>query len=629
MVLGCSEGVALSKLLNELKKRNVFRVAVAYVVIGWLLMQVADTLVPVLQLSEETSRYIFLGLLIGFIPTLLFSWAYELTPEGLKREKDVERDKSITHHTAKKLDIITLLAVFLLLIMIVWQQMNPTVIETSAPAKLIEQVDNTPTDAPTQKENRLADASIAVLPFADLSAAGDQEYFSDGIAEEILNVLVKIKELNVSSRTSSFQFKGREDLGIPEIAKKLKVRHVLEGSVRKAGDTIRVTAQLIEAETDKHLWSETYDRPLTAENIFDIQDEISKSIVAALKNHLGIAITEKVAVKASTDNLTAYELFLKARPLFQGRFRLDQADELLSQALEQDPNFVQALEIKAALQSLMVEYGYSQAEKGDVSMATKRLVEQALSIEPNSALAIAVSAKLLMNTYQDQMIQVDMERLEKDFDFALEIDPRNASALNWRGLHYNYLGFLDKALQDFQTCVKYEPLYTPCRENVTDTLSELGRYQESLDSFLTGLNNSSQKPHLLPLYTMAKLQEELTFKTATNSFNLLYGWHRHDELYQAYLNLDQDHSELAKDIKRFAKDHTGIDAYMIDSILMTLGRSDLLKTPFFYWGEGAQKYRQTEHFKNYIKQSGILAHWQNKGFPPQCRPVGQEDFECQ
>ncbi|WP_251358677.1 hypothetical protein [Kangiella sp. TOML190] len=613
----------MSRFFDELKKRNVFRVAVAYIVIGWLLMQVADTLVPVLQLSEETSRYIFLALLIGFIPTLLFSWAYELTPEGLKREKDVERDKSITHHTAKKLDLITLFAVFLLLVMIVWQQMSPVTDQVTQPNKLVKQT----TDTTTEDTSPLADASIAVLPFADLSAEGNQGYFSDGIAEEILNVLVKIKELNVSSRTSSFQFKGR-DIGIPEIAKQLKVKHVLEGSVRKAGDTIRVTAQLIEAQTDKHLWSETYDRPLTAKNIFAIQDDISKAIVAALKDHLGISITEKVAVKASTDNLTAYDLYLKARPLFQSRFRLDEADQWLIQALEQDPNFVPALETRAALQSLMVEYGYSQSEKNDVMLATEKLVNRALSIEPNSALAIAVSAKSRMNSYQQYNIPVDMNQLEKDYNFALELDPRNASALNWRGLHYNYLGFLDKSLQDFQTCVKYEPLYVPCRENVTDTLSELGRYEESMDSFIAGLNNSSQKIQYVPLYMLAKLKKEVAFKTATNNFNLLFGWHRHDELYEAYQNLDQDHSELARDIKRFAKNHQGIDALMIDSIIIALGSSDLIENPFFYWGEGAKKYRQSQHFKSYIKKSGILAYWQDKGFPPQCKPVGQDDFEC-
>ncbi|NVJ65802.1 MAG: hypothetical protein HWE16_04885 [Gammaproteobacteria bacterium] len=617
----------MSKFIDELKKRNVFRVAIAYVVIGWLLMQVADTLVPVLQLSEETSRYIFLALLIGFIPTLLFSWAYELTPEGLKREKDVDRNKSITHQTAKKLDLITLFAVFLLLLMIIWQRISPPAVEPLSVSSADQQVSAVPAETAKQEIAALTDASIAVLPFADLSSTGDQEYFSDGIAEEILNVLVKIKELNVSSRTSSFQFKGR-DIGIPEIAEKLKVKHVLEGSVRKAGDTIRVTAQLIEAETDKHLWSETYDRPLTAENIFAIQDEISKSIVAALKDHLGISIIEQVAVKASTDNLSAYELFLKARPLFQGRFRLNEADEFLSQALEQDPNFVQALEIKAALQSLMVEYGYSKAERGEVKQKSSQYIEKVLSINPDSSLALAVRGKILMNSYQEGLETVDMTQLENDFNAALAINPKNASALNWRGLHYNTLGFLDLALKDFQTCAEYEPLYVPCKENITAVLSELGFYKESVEVYLEALNNSSHKVIFGPLNALARTDEELAFKSITNNFRLLYGWHRHDELYEAFKSSNKDHSELANDIRQFVENSENHDQGMIDYILLSLGQPAPFDKVLFYWGEGGSKVRQSDAFKAHIKNSGIFAHWQNKGFPPQCRPVGQDDFEC-
>lgn len=613
----------MSNLLDELKKRNVFRVAVAYLVIGWLLLQIADILVPVLQLPEETSRYVFLGLLICFIPTLLFSWAFELTPEGLKREKDVDRAKSITHQTAKKLDLITLFAVVSLLVVILWQNNNRATHKSVEPnAELVKEQ-----SANNSEANKKIDASIAVLPFADLSAKGDQEYFSDGIAEEILNVLVKINTLEVSSRTSSFQFKGR-DIGIPEIAKKLKVRHVLEGSVRKAGDTIRVTAQLIEAETDKHLWSETYDRPLTAENIFAIQDEISKAIVVALTGHLGFEVEQEVKVTASTDNLTAYELFLKARPLFQSRYQLNQADDLLVQALEQDSDFVKALEMRAALQSLMVEYGYSQAEWGDTKFKTQQLVDKALSLDPDSALALAVRGKIQMNTYQDHVTPVDMIALEEDFNLALEIDPRNASALNWRGLHYNYLGFLDKALQDFEACVKYEPFYVPCRENITDTLSDLGRYEESMESYRTGLNNSSQKTHYAPLKMLAELQEEIAFKSTTNNYQFLYGWHRHGELYDAYQTLDQNHTELAKDIKRFAKDKENLDAVMIDSVLIALGEYDLLGRPFLYWGAAGKKYRQSKQFKDYIMRSGIFNYWLQNGFPPQCQPAGESGFVC-
>ncbi|MCH7538636.1 MAG: hypothetical protein IID57_12355 [Proteobacteria bacterium] len=197
---------------------------------------------------------------------------------------------------------------------------------------------------------------MAVLPFADLSPDGDQEYFSDGIAEEILNVLVGVDGLDMVSRTSSFQFKGR-DLGIRDIAATLGVRHIVEGSVRKSGGTIRVTAQLNDADADTHLWSETYDRPLDAENLFQIQDDIANSIVSALRETLGLMELEEITVMATTKNLSAYEQYLRARPLYQNRVDLGLVIELLQQAVAQDLSFAKAWEMLAATTNLLGDYG--------------------------------------------------------------------------------------------------------------------------------------------------------------------------------------------------------------------------------------------------------------------------------
>ena len=190
-------------------------------------------------------------------------------------------------------------------------------------------------------EAPINDLSIAVLPFADLSPGGDQEYFSDGIAEEILNVLVRIEDLKVASRTTSWGFKGQEALGIPFMAEKMNVRHVLEGSVRKSGDTVRITAQLIDADTDQHLWSETYDRTLTAESVFEVQDDIAKAIV----EQLGIIMdTDAIAPShaADTKDINAYELYLEASQLFAERRSLPRAIDLFEQAVATDPSFARA-----------------------------------------------------------------------------------------------------------------------------------------------------------------------------------------------------------------------------------------------------------------------------------------------
>ncbi len=289
----------MSNIFSELKRRNVFRVAGVYAVVGWVLAQISTTLEEALGLPAWFDALIVALLLLGLPVAIVFAWAFEMTPNGVVRTESVPEGESITADTGHKLDYAIVAGLILLIAMVVWQKTgSDAVVADSAPVDAVAQVADTKADA----------ASIAVLPFADLSPQGDQEYFSDGISEEILNVLVAVDGLEVTSRTSSFQFKGGE-LGIPAIAKLLNVRHVVEGSVRKSGETIRVTAQLIDAANDKHLWSQTYDRPLSVENIFSIQDEIAKAIVGALSQTLGVGSLEPVRVSATTSNLSAYELY--------------------------------------------------------------------------------------------------------------------------------------------------------------------------------------------------------------------------------------------------------------------------------------------------------------------------------
>jgi TolB-like protein len=260
-------------LFGELKRRNVFRVAIAYSVVAWLVAQVAELAMESFGSPDWVMKTLLLLLAIGLPIAIVFAWAFEMTPEGVKREKDVDRTTSITHQTGRKINTIIISVLVIALGFSVVTHRWAGGDGTESPA----------VDAPTQT-TASSDQSIAVLPFVNMSNDADNEYFSDGISEELLNVLVRVEGLRVASRTSSFAFKGK-DTSIPNIAESLGVEHVLEGSVRKAGNTVRVTAQLIDARTDTHLWSETYDRKL--EDIFAIQDEISGHIVEALKIALG------------------------------------------------------------------------------------------------------------------------------------------------------------------------------------------------------------------------------------------------------------------------------------------------------------------------------------------------------
>ncbi len=333
----------MGNLFDELKRRNVVRVGLAYIVVGWLVLQVGDVLFDMFETPAWVGKTMAGLILLGFPFACLFAWAFELTPEGIKTTADVDSSESITHSTGRKLDIIiaAAFAVALLIAFGLWQQARePGQAEsvTNSAAQPVAASSPLPGDAAVE------DASIAVLPFADLSPESDQEYFSDGISEEILNVLVRIENLDVASRTSSFGFKGQKELGIPVIAQKLKVRHVLEGSVRKAGDTVRITAQLIDAQTDTHLWSQTYDRQLTTENIFHVQDEIAAAIVEQLGPLIGEVIAAPAPRETATSNLDAYSAYLKAQGLFHRRssLNLEEIVQLYERATELDPDFAEA-----------------------------------------------------------------------------------------------------------------------------------------------------------------------------------------------------------------------------------------------------------------------------------------------
>jgi TolB-like protein/Tfp pilus assembly protein PilF len=612
-------------LFNELKRRNVIRVAIAYLVIGWLLAQVSATLEEALHMPEWFDTMVVSLLLIGFPIALFFSWAFELTPEGVKREKDILRDESITSMTAKKLDYVTIAAIIILIGFLSWQQFN---LNTNSPNTQSDETSNSSlTFAKETMMNGVLKNSIAVLPFADLSQAGDQEYFSDGISEEILNVLVGVDALKVTSRTSAFQFKG-SNKGIPAIAKELKVRHVLEGSVRKSGETLRITAQLIDAQNDKHLWSETYDRPLTTENIFAIQDEISNAIVKALSSELGLIDVESIEVKAVTDNLSAYELYLKTTPLFLARTDLDQADQFLIQALELDPMFAKAWEMRAALQSLMIEYQYSDMSLDESDRRTQEFASKAIKIEPRSALAKAILAKIRIDSTIGLRTAYNIAQTMKLFNEAVENDPNTTSTYNWRGLAYQKVGHLDKSIHDFEKCVELEPLYMPCQVNLLFAVQQTGDTKKTMKLLRQGLNKDHIILDYLDLPWLARYKLEFLFKQIANQEGSLDGWRRVDELYQAYLHPNKDHSLLIRDLLEFIKNKTNQTEIQHGTLLIPIGAHDMTVDPTSLWGSSYQEYRKTATFKSFIIRVGIHEYWLEKGFPPQCRALGESDFEC-
>jgi len=363
---------------NELKRRNVFRVGIAYGVAAWLLIQVADTVFPRIGLSESAVTLVIALLGIGFIPALIFAWAFELTPGGVKRESRVDKSQSITAQTGRKLDRAIIVILALALGYFAWDKY------AGAPG---EAASETAAEQPLDK-------SIAVLPFVNMSSDQENEYFSDGLSEELLNLLAKVDGLKVAARTSSFKFKGKE-ADIAEIGEKLKVATVLEGSVRRAGNTARITAQLIKVDDGYHLWSETYDREL--DNIFQVQDEIARAIVDALKLPLLGQGQTAIASTAAT-SFEAYDLYLLGRHHFRSRNEagFEKAIDYFTQATAIDPGYAPAWSGLADAYVHLSDFG-TMARDESIPLAEKALA-RAEALAPDAVDTIIARAALLNYT---------------------------------------------------------------------------------------------------------------------------------------------------------------------------------------------------------------------------------------
>jgi TolB-like protein/tetratricopeptide (TPR) repeat protein len=476
-------------IFQELKRRNVFRIGIAYVVLSWMMLQVTDVVVPILALPDWVARLVLFLLVIGFPFALFFAWVYELTPEGLKRERDVDRSQSITGQTGRKLDrviigVLVIAVALLLLERFTGAASDDTV--TPPPQAAASESLHTGPDA-SQQEAPGNDKSVAVLPFVNMSDDEQNEYFSDGISEELLNVLVRIEGLRVPSRTSSFTFKDSA-LKVSEIGRELGVDNVLEGSVRKAGNRIRVTAQLIDVDTDTHLWSETYTREL--DDIFAVQDEIAHAIVNALKVTLS-GREEQALDQRPTDNVEAYNQYLYGRHWWNQRIpgRMGEAIEPLRKAVELDPEFVQAWAALADVYLLLPEYN-----EGSVAENIPQALEasqKALALDPDSAQALTTSAYIkAMHYYQ-------WEEAEAEFKRAIELNPNYRTAHQWYAEMLAVLRRTDEAMAQLEKAAEVDPLAAIIPHIQGWVLLHAGRLQEAKQSYLNALRLDPGLPYAI------------------------------------------------------------------------------------------------------------------------------------
>ncbi len=446
---------------EELKRRNVLRIGLAYLAVSWLLIQVVETLFPIYELSDAAIKVVVTILAVGFVPVLVFAWAFELTPEGIKKDSEVDRDAPATLRAGKTLDRVIMIVLALALGFFAFDKF---VLDPARDAEIIESV--------TQRVRTEAlyesygDKSIVVLPFVNMSPDPDQEYFADGISEELLNLLSRIQELRVISRTSAFSFKGK-DVDIPTIAEKLKVDHVLEGSVRKVGNRVRITVQLIDARTDSHLWSETYDR--TLDDIFAIQDEIAVVVVDQLRVTLLGEAPESRRIDPD-----AYVLYLQAKHLltFGGVEDRPKIIELLEQALEVAPDYV------PALNSLGLAYYWStrSVETSLQAEYLRRSIEmnnKALKIDPDDA---AANVHLAFRYFSDDL---DPAAAAPLYERAVQSDPGDEYIVMGVSYFARLISRPDQAIALGEYAIARNPQCARCYYTLSQAYRDAGRFDEA------------------------------------------------------------------------------------------------------------------------------------------------------
>jgi adenylate cyclase len=456
---------------SELKRRNVFRVGIAYVVITWLVAQVLQLVFESFGTPDWVMKTVLVLLATGLPFVLIFSWVFEMTPDGLKRETEIDRSQPITSETGRKLNnAIT----GVLVVALAYFVFDKFVLDASRDAALVEatkqavngQLDGVPETAVE------VDKSIAVLPFVNMSGDQENEYFSDGLTEELLNSLARIEELKVIGRTSSFAFKGK-NTDLREIGQILGVAHILEGSVRKAQNRVRITAQLIKVEDGYHMWSDTFDREL--DDIFAIQEEIAKRVANELTSTLLGESSEQI-VNLGTSNTQAYEAYLRGRYLFvrspDSIPAQDEAEQLFQHALDLDPKFTLAWFGQFEVLSYRQRNGSVDYQEGAAQM--RELADRMIAMDPE-----LLEAHVALG--RTASIELNWKEAEAAYNQALVLNPGDIIALNVFSGLMTVLDRNNEALEYALQALARDPLDLRTLLSVTTAYGLLGECNKAMD----------------------------------------------------------------------------------------------------------------------------------------------------
>jgi len=440
----------LNRFINELRRRNVVRVGLAYLAVAWLIIQLVGEIGPILELPAWIPKLV-LGLLsVGFVITLVLAWVYELTNKGLKRTAELDRDESLHSEYGRQLNYIIIGALALALSYFIWE------------SRLSD-----------RKYDGAGSDSIAVLPFRDMSPNGDQEYFADGMAEELLGALSKIRGLKVAGRTSSFAFKNKDE-DLRSIAEQLGVTHILEGSVRTAGSQLRVTAQLIKAEDGFQVWTREFDRDMTA--VFEVQDEIAGLVVEGLRLHLGDGRHSALPTIVSASNIDAYDQYL------QGRFHLARrtaesmakAEDAFRAAIAIDPSFAPAHSALATTLAVLPYYSGIEDPRA-LAEEAKGFARRAIELDKNNSEAYAALGMVLL------FFERNWQDADEAFTRAVEIHPNDAGNNNFYGDYLYAIGDYKGAEIYEKRAAELDPLSAANQHELAIVYGFLGRWNEAVE----------------------------------------------------------------------------------------------------------------------------------------------------
>jgi len=598
----------VKKFFGELKRRNVFRVGLAYIVVSWIALQFVDVVQDPLNLPAWLPKVVIVLLAIGFPIALIISWAFELTPDGLMKTASVDKFESIAPRTGQKINRLIISGLTLVVVLLLAERFMPGDAEPE-PA-----VPEAQTEKPT----------IAVLPFVNMSGDPEQEFFSDGMTEEILNVLAKNHALRVAGRTSSFAFKGKnEDMRV--IGKDLGVDYLIEGSVRKDADTVRITTQLVQAADGFHVWSETYDRKLT--EIFVVQDEIAHAISDALKVSFGGGeSTPNIANQ--TDNMAAYDLYLKARDAHKHR-HIPRALELAEKVTVAEPDFAPGWAVYAQALALAPNWIYGDEPMQSAAAYAKAFIaaQKALILDPNSVEALGA----LANVYRTRL---QWHEAGKAYRKALSIDPDSPVILED---HVEFLLAVGKVRDAL-----------PLAKRLTDLEPQVPIYQHALVMTYWALGDFAAA---LPVAEKEyKLGPDLVFMVTEYS-QVLWLNGQKEKARDIVAASDALSADLRQNAETwFDAQEKGLQGLTPDQVKIAMSDPLILcylnqKDKFFallsnmvklgWWGDyftftpETAPYRTTPEFKNHVEELKLVDYWRKDGWGDYCKPVGDEDFSCE